>query len=164
MHSQGMTKIEVLIVVLVLGLLGAASAIAVSLARSQVRDTTRLAHVREVGDALEAYFGDHSAYPEEDTALALGTAATLCLDDAGFRCTLAGDTAYLRLVPTPPAAGLRGQSSCGGLRDAYCYASNGESYRLQFELERANQLLGLAKGANCATESALTPGLCAPLD
>ena len=116
--------------------------------------------VRELGDGLEAYFGDHSAYPKEDTALALGTSATHCLADNGFRCTTSLDSAYLRSISLPPSAGLRSQSSCSDVKNAYCYESNGESYHLQFELERANPLLGLTAGANCATESALTAGPC----
>ncbi|MBI1908131.1 hypothetical protein HYS28_01795 [Candidatus Uhrbacteria bacterium] len=159
-----MTKIEVLIVLLVLGVMGALSAVAVSTARERTRDATRLSHVRELQNALESYFSDHSAYPAADEATALGQGATQCLSDDGFDCSIAPDGAYLEIVPTPPTKGLKGAVSCGDTSDVYCYESDGDQYRIQFELEGKNNVLGLVKGANCATESNLVPGACGTLE
>ena len=168
-----MTKIEVLVVLLVIGVLGLVSGVAVLGARERVRDTARLAQVRELQDGLESFFTDHSAYPEwpdatdstpEEGALPLGQATTLCLSDEGFSCTTAPDDAYLDVVPTPPTTGLRELSSCRGVANAYCYQSNGETYGIQFELERANAALGLVKGANCASEATFSPGPCADVE
>lgn len=168
-----MTKIEVLVVLLVIGILGLVSGVAVMGARERVRDTARLAQVREIQDGLESFFSDHSAYPEwpdaTDTeagtdALPLGQAITHCLSDEGFSCTFAPEDAYLDVVPTPPSTGLKEKSSCGGVANAYCYLSDGEGFRIQFELERANPSLGLVKGANCASETKLEAGACAAIE
>lgn len=164
MNEAGMTKIEVLLVLLVFGIMGALSAVAVGTARERTRDVTRLSHVRELQDALESYFTDHSAYPSADETLALGQGATQCLSDDGFDCSIAPDGSYLEIVPTPPDAGLKERVSCGGVENVYCYESDGEQYRITFELESANRVLGLVKGANCATESDLVPGPCAVLE
>ncbi len=159
-----MTRTEVLVVFLIIGVLGLVSGVAVMGARERVRDTARLAQVREVQDGLESFFTDHSAYPEQKDVLPLGQASSLCLSDDGFACTIAPEDAYLDVVPALPTAGLTGASTCGSAANAYCYQSTGESYRLQFELERANPALGLVKGVNCASESKLDAGPCAQFE
>ncbi|HCC83674.1 TPA: hypothetical protein DEP96_02390 [Candidatus Uhrbacteria bacterium] len=158
-----MTKIEVLSVVLVIGVCGSLAASAVLTARLHTRDATRLSHVREIQDSLESYFTDHAGYPVSATPLALGQGSTQCLSADGFACSIAPSSSYLRVVPTPPTTGLKKQSSCSGVDNAYCYAGNAISYHLQFELEAANRPLGLAKGANCITESSLSAGACPAL-
>lgn len=164
MNDVGMSKIEILIVLLVLGIMGALSAVAVSSARERTRDVTRLSHVRELQDALESYFTDHSAYPIAGEAIALGQGATQCLSNEGFDCSIAPDDAYLEVVPAPPVAGLKELVACGGVDNVYCYESDGEQYRITFELESANRVLELSKGANCATENDLVAGACAVLE
>lgn len=147
-----MTRIEVLVVLLIIGVLGAAAGLAVSMARERTRDATRLAHVRELQDALESYFTDHSAYPESEALLVLGETTSRCLSEDGFACTIAPADAYLDVVPTPPMSGID--------QDAYWYESDGDTYALQFELERKNEILGLVKGLNCATPTDITAGAC----
>ncbi len=164
MNENGMTKIEVLVVVLIIGLLGLLSAFAVSTARARTRDTTRLAHVRELQDALESFYSDVGTYPTEAEPLALGQSTTLCLSaDDGFRCSIAPDGAYLNVVPATPRQGLNKRSSCGSVANAYCYQGDGVTYAVQFELEKSNNPLGLQKGANCMTPEKLVPGACASL-
>lgn len=161
-----MTRIEILTVGLIIGFVGLASAVAVTTARTQTRDVTRLAHVREVQIGLELFFNDHAAYPAVTTPTPLGQTTTACLSGDGFGPPCAnGDakTAYVEFVPAPPTSGLKGGSSCGGVKDAYCYQSNNTAFAIQFELERKNNLLGLAKGANCATANGLKPGACPSL-
>jgi hypothetical protein len=159
-----MTRIEILSVGLIIGVVGLASAFAVSTARERTRDVTRLAHVRELQIGLELYFNDHAAYPPSgETTIPLGRTTTACLSEDGFTapCT-EGDTqtAYVEFVPAPPEKGLKGDSSCGGLNDAYCYGSDLTSFAIQFELESGNNLLGLQKGANCVLPSGFKAGAC----
>lgn len=149
---QGMSKIEVLIVLFIIGALGTVAGVAVSTARERTRDATRLAHVRELQDALEMYFTDHSEYPLSEEVLALGQTTSLCLSDDGFACTIAPADAYLSNVPTPPSQGIAS--------DAYLYLSDSETYRIQFELEGGNSILGLKKGKNCATPTEIVAGAC----
>lgn len=149
---KGMTKIEVLIVLFIIGALGTVAGVAVSTARERTRDATRLAHVRELQDALESYFTDHSEYPVSEEVLQLGQTTSLCLSDDGFACTIAPADAYLKNVPVPPPQGVS--------TNAYLYLSDGETYRIQFELEGGNGILGLKKGKNCVTPNELLAGEC----
>jgi len=158
-----MNRIEILSVGLIIGVVGLTSALAVSSARERTRDVTRLAHVRELQIGLELFFNDHAAYPVVAEVLPLGRTTTACLSEDGFGapCTV-GDTqtAYVEFVPAPPAKGLKGNSSCAGIKDAYCYSSDANSFAIQFELESGNSLLKLQKGANCATEDGFKAGAC----
>lgn len=160
-----MTKVEILVVALIVGLMGLLSGAAVLTARAHTRDVTRLAHIREVQMGLEMYFQDTNSYPVADGATALGTALTACLSQDGFTapCGENATTPYLASVPAIPPQGLRELSSCSGLASAYCYAGNADEYRIQFELEGTNSALGLRKGLNCATETGLKSGACTDL-
>ena len=158
-----MTRVEILSVGLIIGVIGLFSGLAVLSAREQTRDITRLAHVRELQIGLELFFSDHATYPATTEVIPLGQTTTACLSDKGFVPPCGeGDTqsAYVEFVPSTPAQGLKGKSSCGSEKNAYCYGSGGSSYQIQFELESANRLLGLDKGANCATERGFAPGSC----
>lgn len=165
MNKLGITKIEVLIVGLIIGLLGLTAVIAVSSARSRTRDAVRLSDVRQVQTGLELFFNDVNSYPDWPDYFAIGEAPTICLSGEGFAatCVPGQDTIYLEVVPSPPTAGLVGKSTCSNVNDGYCYVGNADGYRLQFELEHKNSLLGLEKGANCATENGLEPNACKDL-
>lgn len=160
-----MTKVEILVVALVVGLMGLLSGAAVMTARAHTRDVTRIAHIRELQMGLELYFQDTNSYPVEANAIALGGALTACLSASGFGapCAASTTTPYLVSVPTAPPQGLNELSSCDGVANAYCYAGNVDEYRVQFELEGTNSAIGLKKGLNCATESGLKTGACSSL-
>lgn len=163
MKNLGITRIEVLVVGLIIGILGVAAILSISSARSQTRDAVRLSDVRQVQVGLELFFNDSSVYPELSTALTLGEASTACLGSTGFSgsCSPASQTIYLDVVPAIPSAGLKGLSNCPiDVNNAYCYFSNGASYMIQYELENKNALLGLEKGLNCATEKGFLAGAC----
>lgn len=162
MNKLGITKIEVLIVALIIGLMGVASTVAVSTARSKTRDAIRLSDVRQLQAGLELFFVDYNIYPEALEVRALGTASTQCLSENGFSptCSQSIESVYLEAIAGTPKNGLKELSSCGDQVNAYCYiAVNGE-YRIQFELENSNPLLELQKGINCATENGLESGNC----
>ncbi|MBT3230443.1 hypothetical protein HN358_01495 [Candidatus Uhrbacteria bacterium] len=162
MYKSGFTKIEILIIATIVGVLGLSAVFAVTTARSRTRDAVRMSDVRQVQAGLEVYFIGNNAYPESLDYMALGTATTKCLTQNGFtsNCT---SGAYLEAVPSAPSAGLAGLSSCLGVSDAYCYLAQNGDYRIQFELEHNNSLVGLQKGANCATQDGLKSGECSAL-
>lgn len=162
MERPNFTRIELLIVGLVIGVLGVVAVFSIMNARAQARDAVRLSDVRQVQAGLELYFNDSSVYPSGSDALAIGTPSTVCLSDAGFSssCNPATETVYLDTVPATPKSGLNGAVECGESTDVYCYFSNGEAYMIEFELEKNNNLLGLQKGLNCATELGFDPGAC----
>jgi hypothetical protein len=149
----------------IIGVIGLVSGYAVLSARSHTRDVTRLANVRELQMALEMYFQNHSSYPVAADAIPLGQALTACLSTEGFAapCSASGPTPYLSVVTVPPSAGLRELVACGGATDVYCYSGTADSYRIQFELESGNSLLGVAKGLDCVSEDGFTAGACASL-
>ncbi len=158
-----MSRIEILSVGLIIGAVGLASALAVSSARERTRDVIRLAHVRELQIGLELYYNDHAAYPVASTLTPLGLTTTACLSKAGFGAPcVEGDTqtAYVEFVPSPPTPGLKGRSSCADTSNGYCYASDTATFAIQFELENGNNLLNLAKGANCVTPTGFKSGTC----
>lgn len=161
-----MNRTEILTIALLLGVIGSLSGVAVLSARSRQRDTVRILHMRDVQLGLDVYFGDKAEYPSSDTPVALGQPATACLAESGFTGPCSGDaaaTAYLSSIATPPTAGLNGRSSCGGVKNAYCYTSNGTEFSVSFELEHDFAQLGLKKGLNCALPGELRAGACPSL-
>ena len=165
MNRLGMTKIEVLVIALIVGLLGVMAVLAISSARTGARDAVRLSDVRQTQTGLELYFNDANAYPERLDSTPLGVPATACLSERGFSssCVSTNESVYLDVVGAPPAAGLSGAVSCAGVNNAYCYVGQDGSYRIEFELENRNPLLELRKGVNCATETGMVAGACEAL-
>ena len=164
MNRLGMTKIELLVIGLIVGLLGVMAAVAVSGARSSMRDAVRLANVREVQAGLELYFNDANSYPETSDFAALGQSATQCLGVEGFASSCSEDeSVYLDLVLSPPDGGLTGLAACETYTDGYCFMGTETAYRIQFELEQDNALLELQEGLNCATEEGISAGECSSL-
>jgi len=158
-----MTKIELLVVGLIIGLLGIMAVVAVASARSGMRDAVRLGNIRDFQTGLELYFNDTNSYPESESPVALGQSSTRCLGKSGFSSSCSDGTVYLDVVASIPTGGLEGFSSCESYSDAYCYSAAETAYRIQFELERANALLELQKGLNCATEQGIVAGTCSSL-
>lgn len=163
-NQKGFTKIEILVVAAIVGLLGIMAVVSVMTARSRTRDAVRLSDIRQIQSGLELHFIDTNSYPVMGEIAALGTAATSCLSIDGFGAPCAtSDKIYLNVVPFVPTAGLNGTSTCSGYSNAYCYYSNSDEYYVQFELEHANPQLELQKGVNCATPSGLDAGACSTL-
>lgn len=158
-------NVELFVMALVMSGIGLLSGYAVLSARSHTRDTVRIAHVREIQMALEMYFQHHSSYPLATNATALGQALTACLSADGFAapCSVASTTPYLAVVPVPPSAGLHERVLCDGVNNVYCYSGSPDAYRIQFELEGGNALLGVAKGVNCLRENGFVAGACPSL-
>lgn len=156
-----MPKTELFAIATVIGILGVISGFLVLNARSQLRDVTRIAHMREMQIGLDLFYMEKGMYPEAATALALGQVATACLGAEGFSSPCAANTApYIEFVPETPEQGLAKLSSCGENKNAYCYVSDAETFRIQFELESSNAQLGLQEGLNCLTENGFAAGVC----
>ncbi len=162
-NQKGFTKIEILVVAAIIGLLGIMAVVSVVTARSRTRDAVRLSDIRQIQGGLELYFIDSNAYPITDEVIALGAASTSCLSVDGLGAPCAIDETYLDVVPFTPTSGLNGASVCNGYSNAYCYYSNGDDYYVQFELEHNNPQLELQKGVNCAKPSGLAAGECETL-
>lgn len=156
-----MHRTEILAIATVIGILGVISGFLVLNARSQLRDVTRIAHMREMQIGLDLFYMEKGAYPEAPSAIELGQVATACLGAGGFSSPCAADAEpYIKFVPETPAQGLDKLSTCGANDNAYCYFSDSETFRIQFELESSNAQLGLQKGLNCLTENGFMAGEC----
>lgn len=164
LDQKRLAIIEILIVLAVIGLIGILAAVAVSSARTNMRDATRLSHVRQMQSALEEYFVKNNSYPVYEEVLALGFGEAGCLNSDGFQTSCeAGATGVLaRSIPVTISSGLKGLSSCAGATNAYCFfaSDGGMNYGIMFELEHAIPLTKLQKGLNCATPEGMKPGAC----
>jgi len=164
MRQLGMSKIEILVVAAIVGLLGLSAIVAVTTARSRTRDAVRLSDVFQVQTSLEYHFLDHNAYPTVGEAIAIGSPTAACMSNQGWSTSCTSDEEiYLSAAPFVPSSGLDDLSGCEGYANAYCYVGDEEGYRIEFELEHANALLELQKGLNCATENGISAGSCPSL-
>ncbi len=156
--------VELLIILLVVGIVAAVSAVAVNTARSNYRDATRLSQVRQAQIAMEAYFGATNAYPPGEQLPIGDPAQSACLGTGGFKADCSGDAdVFQRVVRGTLDIGLRGLNACGNPpRNAFCYTAllGGDTYALQFELENALPEVGLVRGVNCATPEGMAGGPC----
>lgn len=85
--KKGFTLIELLIVVAIISILVSIGAVSFSRVQIQGRDTTRKADLQEVASALEQFYSDNNAYPEDNggqitcggTTIPWGGPDTFCL-------------------------------------------------------------------------------------
>lgn len=68
MKSKGFTLIELLVVIAIIGVLSAVVLVSLNSARAKSRDARRLSDVRQIMTALEIYYNDNGAYPDEGGA------------------------------------------------------------------------------------------------
>jgi hypothetical protein len=160
--EKQLNKWEWLAIGLIVAVLVSMAVIAIRTARANMRDSVRLTNVREIQLGLELFFNDVSSYPQTSESLPLGTISTSCLSRSGFRtnCSTEQEAVYTRFISMPPQTGLRRQVNCGETMNTYCYQSTEDGYRIEFELERSNSAIGVARGVNCATRTGITAGVC----
>jgi len=163
-NQNGMTKIEILIVAAIIGILGSISVLVILDARAQARDAVRISDIRQVQTGLELLFNDFNKYPELTEPVAIGQSSAYCLNQDGFSptCDRSSESVYIEAIAAPLTAGLNGLSECG-IRNSYCYKGFEDEYRITFELEQNQPVLGLRKGLNCATETGFESGKCPEL-
>lgn len=107
-YQSGMTLIEVLITIAIIGLLMAAMATGINSYLLRSDDATRKTDLKKIAIALDQYYNDHNGYPE---SLALTPGGRTC----GNATVL---TPYLKEVPCDPK---------GGTTQPYLYLPQGNS-------------------------------------
>ncbi|MBI4029220.1 MAG: prepilin-type N-terminal cleavage/methylation domain-containing protein [Candidatus Blackburnbacteria bacterium] len=113
--NRGFTLIEVLVVIAIIGILIALSAVAYQSARQAGRDTKRKGDLYEIRSALEIYRNDCGQYP---STLSFGSS----LSGVG---TCAGNT-YLSTVPNDPLYSSGRQYRYSGSNNTYELCASAE--------------------------------------
>lgn len=121
MNRKGFTLIELLVVIAIIGLLSTLAVVALGSARVKARDSKRLSDLKQLQTALELYYTDNAAYPNQAN-IALGSANYACLNASGFTTTGCANP-YMALVPVDPKSGN------------YTYSAAGNAYTITATLE-----------------------------
>ena len=105
---QGFTLIELLVVITILGILASIGLNTFTSAQRKSRDAKRKGHLKQITDALEAYYNDQEEYPDDSSGNIMG-----CGENALEECTF-GETAfqnddtetvYMLTMPGDPSTG-----------------------------------------------------------
>jgi len=133
--NYGFTLVELLVVMAILGILTVVTLGNFRTSQIKARDAQRKSDLRQIANALEAYFNDYSGYPPESASggmiKACSCGAPSPLDcawmDPGERefCDV-NNTVYMSQIPGDPT---------NDSNHTYCYQSNGNYYQLYAKLE-----------------------------
>jgi len=127
---QGFTLIELLVVISIIGILATIGLSSYQSSQMKARDGKRKSDLRQIGNALEAYFSDHNLYPLASggkiKACGCTDTPSVCGWGEGKFCD-ENETVYMVKVPSDPKQ-----------NPDYCYWSDGTSYKLYAKLENTN--------------------------
>ncbi len=154
--QKGFTLIELLVVIAIIGILSAVVLVSLNSARAKSRDARRLSDIRQIMTALELFYNDNSAYPNEATG---NVPDPTTPGPTGTTSTQFQD--YLAIWPTAPTPP---DGTCGAGNNAYVYngkaadgttddTSDPASYTLGFCLGAATG--GYAQGARTASPAGI---------
>ena len=125
---SGVTLLEVLVTVSLIGILASVITVNLSSARVVARDTQRKADIDQIRTALELYYNDHRAYPPIELAQSNPM-------DVGWSNLQSALLTYLNTLPVDPGAGQAGyRYRSQGIGPASCAD---QWYVLEFQLENA---------------------------
>lgn len=77
LKQRGFTLIELLVVIAIIGILSAVVLVSLNSARAKSRDARRLSDIRQIMTAMEIYYNDNGAYPDQTAAGANPTALSV---------------------------------------------------------------------------------------
>jgi len=156
--KTGFTIIELLIVMGILGVLATFFISGYTGVQRKARDANRKSDLKQIANAMELYFNDYRAYPDESSGQIVGcpsTTATACSWGTGqFTDT---DTLYIKTVPGDPTPAW-----------TYVYRTdaNGTYYKLYAMLENPEDpdIISVAETActGAACNFAITSGNTTP--
>jgi type II secretion system protein G len=120
----GFTLIELMVAMAILGILATVGISSFRSSQIKTRDARRKSDLGQLQRALETYYNDHSSYPlSNDTGLIEIDEISLSW---GGELKDDNDTVYMKELPQDP-----------NVNPAYCYISDGSSYRLYAMLENS---------------------------
>ncbi len=152
---KGFSKIEIIIVILVIVLLLAGDYFLISYLNKKTQDIKVLSEVSQIRSSLEVYLNTNNFYPEKQSPELLNdpynSTEKLCL--SGFKRS--NDDCEKHILKTVPNAYLN-------KGNAYTYQSinNNKNYLLEFNLLTNFKDLGLLKGKACADNLQITSQPC----
>lgn len=112
--KKAFTLIEFLVVVAIIGILSTLAVVYTKSSRVQTRDAQRMADVKKIQTALEAYHYNNGSYPL--TANVTSTIAT-------------SGIVYMEQIPSAPT---QVDGVCSSTYNGYVYESDGKTYTLNF--------------------------------
>jgi len=132
----GFTLVELLVVMAILGILAVVTLGNFRTSQIKARDAQRKSDLRQISNALEAYYNDYAGYPDSDSS---GMIKACSCGDGDLACTWndpgqrefcdENNTVYMSMVPGDPLSDPS---------HSYCYYSEGNLYRLYAILENEN--------------------------
>lgn len=152
MRKKGFTLVELLVVMAILGILAAITLANFTTSQAKGRDAQRKSDLRQISNALEAYYTDHGSYPVgvAGKIMACGCATqNPCVYRA---CSWGGtsnrefldgnNTVYMKEIPNDPVSP----------RQYYYVSTDGKSYGLYSSFENPNDVDCLIKaGSSCTS-------------
>jgi general secretion pathway protein G len=125
-NKNGFSILELLIVLLIVGILGAVAIYALGVSRATTRDAKRVSDVSVIRSGLTQYWLQKASYPASE-AIDLGVAGSnaVGLTSNGFTGTEGGGTVILQRLPVGPKA-----------NEYYRYKGTTNGYSLRFTTER----------------------------
>jgi type II secretion system protein G len=144
--QKGFTLIELLVVIAIIGILSAVVLVSLNSARAKSRDARRLSDVRQIMTALEIYYNDNGAYPDESGGAGAEVPTPGSVGPTGTTTTEWQDfLAVWPNAPTPPD----GNPSCTAAQNTYVYtARNSDGTDDADNGDPANYRIAFCIGAN----------------
>lgn len=138
-RSGGFTLVELLVAVGIIGVLASISMVSVGSIRAKARDSKRISDIKQVQNALEAYYSSGGYYPAKEGVLGSSELAVLCDATDGFGSTAGcnGKTVYMATVnpnPGPDGIDYAYTATADGCNNTTSFCQN---YAIKFKLETA---------------------------
>jgi type IV pilus assembly protein PilA len=119
LKQRGFTLIELLVVIAIIGILSAVVLVSLNSARAKSRDARRLSDVRQIMTAMEIYYNDNGAYPDDGGTCY--TVAGLCPPDTSVGPTGSTTTEWVDFLGKWPQAPTPEDGGCTSAQNAYTY-------------------------------------------
>ncbi|MFC1627262.1 type II secretion system protein [Patescibacteria group bacterium] len=137
-QRDGFTLIELLVVITIIGILANIGLNTFTSAQKKSRDAQRKGHLKQLKDALEAYYNDQGEYPDDNASgniMGCGAdALELCTYGTSSFSNTTTDTVYMIKMPADPALGS------SYYYDAIPNAVGNNSFQLYTRLENTRDI------------------------